>query len=193
MDYYENYMTENDVIGEKMFYKCARLQQMVLPSTVTIIGGSAFDTSGLRSVIIPDKVTTVGHDAFGSSSKLEKVIIGKNVRQLDKEVFYASAVKDAYVSPLTPPNVDTYLFSSNPTIHVYASALEAYQNSKWAEYGTIVGDLTDEIFDAIEEIDDEQLIKDNGDDAIYDLMGRRVSDMKPVTIYIRNGKKFVVK
>ena len=27
--------------------------------------------------------------------------------------------------------------------------------------------------------------------ATYDLMGRRVTDLKPGTIYIRNGKKFM--
>lgn len=46
--YYESYTTENDVIGKKMFYKCSKLQQMVLPTSVTIIGVSAFDLMGRK-------------------------------------------------------------------------------------------------------------------------------------------------
>jgi len=46
--YYESYTTENDVVGKKMFYKCSKLQQMVLPTSVTIIGVSAFDLMGRK-------------------------------------------------------------------------------------------------------------------------------------------------
>jgi hypothetical protein len=114
---------------------------------------------------------------------------------LEKGVFYGSNVKDAYVTPLTPPNVSSYLFSSNPTIHVYASALEAYQNSQWAEYGTIVGDLTDDIIDGISapKCDEEKMDKNQRwadyDEAIFDLFGRKVTHLQPGSIYIKNGKK----
>ena len=197
--YYQSYTTSLNIMGDYAFADFKKLVSIQLPSSITKIGACAFDKTGLRSIVIPDNVTTVGHDAFGSSSKLKTVVIGKKVSQLEKGAFYASDVKDAYVTPLTPPSVSSYLFSSNPTIHVYASALEAYQNSQWAEYGTIVGDLTDDIIDGISALKgnfaEEDLFRTQNptskDGAIFDLFGRRVINLQPGTIYIKNGKKIV--
>ena len=109
-------------------------------------------------------------------------------------MFYGSPVKDVYVKALTPPTESGYLFSSNPTIHVYASALAAYQASAWANYGTIVGDLDDcELISAIEapEMIDESVNSKFVNSQCYDLFGRRVTVPQPSTIYIRNGKKYI--
>ncbi|MBO7138412.1 MAG: hypothetical protein J6V92_08100, partial [Bacteroidaceae bacterium] len=46
--YYESYTTEDNVVGKKMFYYCSNLQSMVLPTSLTIIGVSAFDLFGRR-------------------------------------------------------------------------------------------------------------------------------------------------
>ena len=193
--YYQSYFTSPNTMGDYAFAGFKKLVSIKLPSSITKIGVCAFDRTGLRTIIIPDKVTTVGDDAFGSSSNLKTIVIGKNVSQLGKGTFYGSDVKDAYVTPLTPPSVGSYLFSSNPTIHVYASALEKYRASAWAEYGTIVGDLTDDIIDGIESHKDFKDYSDLKDlnVATYDLMGRRVTEMKPGNIYIRNGNKVYVK
>ncbi|MBQ4002929.1 MAG: hypothetical protein II600_03035, partial [Bacteroidaceae bacterium] len=107
-------------------------------------------------------------------------------------VFYNSAVKDAYVKALTPPSISAYLFSSNPTIHVYARALAAYQASAGAEFGTLVGDLDEyEVITAEEQIPKRRVVTD--DAAIYDLSGRSVGRNQPAGIYIRRGKKIFVK
>ena len=141
---------------------------------------------------IPDKVTSVGEDAFAYCNQLTTVIIGRGVKSLSKGTFYNSQVKDVYVKALTPPSVGSYLLSSNPTIHVYASAVAAYKASEWNNYGTIVGDLTDEIIDGLKDPKDFNDQKDSKD-FVFDLTGRRVTKMKPGTIYIRNGKKYLVK
>jgi hypothetical protein len=145
---------------------------------------------------IPDKVTTIGEDAFAYCSKLSTVVIGTAVKTVSKGAFYDSKVKDVYCKPLTPPSVSSYLFNSNPTIHVYANALSKYQASSWANYGTIVGDLTDEILDGIEDLNDSKDHNDLDDKDFnadtFDLMGRKVTDLKPGNIYIRNGKKVII-
>ena len=66
--YFESYTTENDVIGEKMFYQCSNLQQMELPTTVTTIKKNAFANTGLKKIDIPGSVRSLGEDAFASSS-----------------------------------------------------------------------------------------------------------------------------
>ena len=110
---------------------------------------------------------------------------------MEQGVFYSSPVKDAYVKALTPPSINNYLFSSKPTIHVYAKALAAYKASAWADFGTIVGDLEDCI-DGIQSpaISSEEIFADG---TIYNLQGMRVTDLHPGTIYIQNGKKFMFK
>ena len=139
--YVENFVTSNDVIGEKMFYECSKLEAMVLPATLTTIQTNAFARTGLKTIDIPGTVTKIGGDAFAYCGSLETVVIGKNVKQLNQGVFYSSAVKTAYVKPTTPPGVPAYLFSSNPKIYVYTSFLADYQDSGWKSYGTLVGGL----------------------------------------------------
>ena len=180
-------------IPASAFQNYKKLISIRLPLTLTSINGTTFSGSGIKSIVIPDKVTSVGGDAFAYCNSLSTVYVGKSVRTMSQGVFYSSAVKNAYVAALTPPEVNNYLFSSKPIIHVYPSAVEAYENSRWAEFGTIVGDLTEEIVDGIEELE-EFKDSDTLDDfnvATYDLMGRKVTSLQPGSIYIRNGKKFM--
>ena len=193
--YYQSYSTALNVMGAYAFDSFKKLVSMKLPLTITKIGDRAFRFSGLKMIEIPDRVTSIGLEAFGGSSMLTAVIVGKKVSSIAQGVFYNSPVKDVYVKALTPPTLSDYIFNSNPTIHVYASALSKYQASSWAKFGTIVGDLTDDMIDGIETPFEgtEVFPRGDSDGATYDLMGRRVTDLKPGTIYIRNGKKFMMK
>ena len=190
--YYETYTCPVNTIGAKLFYNCSNLTNIILPKTITRINSNAFANSGITGISIPDNVTTVYGDAFAYCKNLETVIIGRKVSELSQGVFYSSPVKDAYVYATTPPKVSAYLFSSKPVIHVYASSLAAYKASDWAQYGTLVGDLDN--YTAIEDVEPDN-VENNTDAAIYDLSGRRVkaSELKPGSIYVRKGKKFIAK
>lgn len=139
--YYESLTTVEDVIGERMFSECRKLQNVVLPATLRAIGSNAFSRSGLRKIDIPNTVTHLGFDAFAYCSALTQVVIGSRVGTLAQGVFYSSPVRTAHVKPLTPPATSAYLFSSNPAIRVYTQALEDYRASGWASYGTLSGNL----------------------------------------------------
>ena len=190
-------------IPNALFQNITKLVTIKLPQiNLTSIGSAAFSGSGIKFVEIPDKVTSVGGDAFAYCNQLVAVVIGKNVKSMDQGVFYGSGnIKEAYVKPLTPPTlngVSDYLFSGKSrTIHVYPSAVDAYEAANWGRFGTIVGDLTDEMVDGIQppsiSFEGEALSRDGWDGAIFDLFGRRVTDLKPGTIYIKNGRKFIVK
>ena len=135
---------------------------------------------------IPDAITSIGLEAFGDCSMLSTVILGKGLKTISQGVFYNTPVKDVYVKALTPPTLSDYIFNSNPTIHVYASALAKYQASSWAKFGKIVGDLEDFI-DGIQSI--EELVEKKDETPIYNIQGIQVTNLQPGSIYIRNGKK----
>ena len=188
--YYEDYTTASDEIGRNSFYYCAKLGSVVLPQSVNTIGRQAFSRSGLQDVEIPEGVTSIGFDAFAYCSQLSKVIIGPDVEKIQQGAFYESAVKDVYVKPTTPPVIASYLFSSKPIIHVYASALADYEASGWAEFGTLVGDLEECELTKVEDI--EVISQTTPKDGyIYDMFGRRVSSLQPAKIYIKDGKKII--
>ena len=195
VSYYQTYRTSVNSMGTSAFDGFKKLISVLLPNSLTKIEQTAFRNSGLKMIEIPEAVTTIGMDAFAGCGQLSTVIIGSKVRTMEQGVFYSSAVKEVYVKPLTPPSIADYLFSSKPIIHVYSSALSAYQNSAWANFGTIVGDLEDcEIITTpILAPDEETHYENDSDRAVYNLQGIRVTNLKLGTIYMRNGKKFMLK
>ena len=174
------------------FQGIKKLVSIKFPSSLTSIGSDAFSRTGLNTVVIPDKVTSVGGDAFAYCDNLNSVVIGEKVRTLDQGVFYESKIKDAYVKAHTPPSISAYLFSSEPTIHVYSQDLAKYQKSAWAEFGTIVGDLENcEVITAIDAPNEEISSVEDSDGAIYNLQGMKVSELQAGSIYIQNGQKII--
>ena len=182
------------------FQNVKKLVSIKLPFVTTSIGSGAFSGSGIKFIEIPDKVTTIGGDAFAYCNSLTTVVIGKGVKTMEQGIFYgSSAVKEVYMKAATPPTlngVSDYLFSGkNRTIHVYPDAVEKYKAANWERFGTIVGDLTDEMVDGIEAVQEETLPQRGSEEGAdtFDLMGRKVTNLQPGSIYIRNGKKFMVK
>ncbi|MBQ2301307.1 MAG: leucine-rich repeat domain-containing protein, partial [Bacteroidaceae bacterium] len=141
--YTGSFTTEDNAIGEEMFYGLSKLQTIVLPSTITSIKKNAFAKTGIKKVDIPNSVYSLGEDAFAYCNSLASVVVGKRVKSISKGAFYGSgSLKKAYVKPITPPSVSSYLFSSKPTVYVYKEALADYKASGWKEYyGTIYGTL----------------------------------------------------
>lgn len=191
--YYQSNRTSLNVMGNDAFSGCKQLISIRLPKTTTRIGTNAFSRSGLKEIFIPDAVTAIANDAFAYCEQLSRVVIGSKVKTFSQGAFYSSPVKEAFVFPTTPPTISAYLFSSNPIIHVHAKSLEAYKKSGWAEYGTLVGDLDDyEDITAVEPmvIEEEEFSEEA---PVFDLFGRETNDLQSGTIYIKNGKKVMVR
>ena len=60
-------------IGSGVFTLCNNLKNIDIPETVTKIGGSAFERTGLTSIKIPASVTNIGGTAFYQCRQLESV------------------------------------------------------------------------------------------------------------------------
>lgn len=75
--------------GIGVFDGCSSLESIVLPDSVTSIGGRAFiGCSALRRVNIPDSVTSIGHRAFHALLNLEGISIPESVTSVGELAFY---------------------------------------------------------------------------------------------------------
>ena len=89
------------VLGTNLFYGRPGPGTVVIPSSVTTIGNSAFSESELQSITIPSSVTSIGSTAFSFNS-LGAVTIPNSVTSIGTDAF-----RDGGVSALTLSNPST--------------------------------------------------------------------------------------
>ncbi len=84
----ENYEIKKGtkVICDGAFCDCF-LESIVIPSSVTSIGKTAYALSGLKSITIPSSVTSIGDRAFGKCDSLKFIIIPSSVTSIGDGVF----------------------------------------------------------------------------------------------------------
>lgn len=71
-------LTNPTNIGDRTFYNCSSLTNIIIPNNVTNIGVEAFlDCSNLTSVIIPDSITSIGSFAFNRTG-LTNITVDSN-------------------------------------------------------------------------------------------------------------------
>ena len=75
-------------IGSSAFASFTSLVSIVIPSSVTSIGSSAFQSyTSLTSVVIPSSVTSIGSNTFQYCSALTSVVIPNSVTRIGGEIF----------------------------------------------------------------------------------------------------------
>ena len=163
-------------IGKASFCNCSALTTIEIPSNVTEIKQCAFTGSGLTSIYIPASVTAIGSSAFHNCSSLSSVT----------------------VRATTPPTLEPYVFSNNAEgrkIYVPNEALDAYKSAQfWQEYANDILPISDIPGSGMTGIESMEDVRSQMEDVYYTIDGRKV-DSKPTQrgIYIKNGKKIVVK
>jgi predicted nucleic acid-binding protein len=76
-------------IGERAFYQCSDLENIVIPSSVSRIGKWAFSgCSSLKDVTVPAGVTEIQDCTFKECSDMITVTIPGSVVKIGKEAFY---------------------------------------------------------------------------------------------------------
>ena len=115
-----------------------------IPAAVTAIEEGAFyGCTGLTSVAIPKAVTTIGWSAFYGCTGLISVSIAAGVTSIEGGAFSGcTALADVYCYatrvPTTSSNAFEYSLSENTTLHVPASAMDAYvTTAPWSHFSTI--------------------------------------------------------
>lgn len=85
--YYSSYTTENNVLGEYMFYSSDTFESVILPKNITTIESDAFrNCSNLSCVTIFENVKSIGADAF-LDSNLSEITIPESVETIEHGAF----------------------------------------------------------------------------------------------------------
>ena len=70
------------------FYKSTNVENLILPNTLATIGEEMFYRSKLKTVVIPASVTTIGGSAFRNCSSLTSIEIPASVETIEAKAFY---------------------------------------------------------------------------------------------------------
>lgn len=65
----------------------SKVESLVLPADVTVIGDGAFAGSDIREIIIPENVSVIGDFAFYGCTSLESVTLPSSLREIGKSTF----------------------------------------------------------------------------------------------------------
>jgi hypothetical protein len=84
-------------IGIRAFSMCTNLVDVVIPSSIEMIGSNAFENSGLKSVVLPENVE-VEYEAFYGSS-LTSVVVSSGVFLGHKTFYGCSALENVEIEP----------------------------------------------------------------------------------------------
>ena len=141
------------------------------------------------------KVTSIGVRAFYYCTGLTSVTIGNSVTSIGYNAFaFCTNLTDFYCYAEGVPTANSYAFGDSPvkkvTLHVPAGAVNAYKAATpWSDFKEIVALTNDDPQPT--EID-KIVVTDSNKGVFYHLNGRRV-DNPSKGLYIKNGKKYVVK
>lgn len=196
-------------IAEEAFSGCRLLTSVSLPATLTNIWYKAFaDCTGLTEIELPSRMLYIGNYAFSGCTNLRTLKFSPVMQTIGNYAFTLCPQLETIVVPCqTPPTVSDDAFLTRIPYSTGAYSLDSsdgnvYRNAtlyvpygcrqRYAEapgWGS---------FQHIAELDDNAVRTTMAtttipDTSIHDLQGRRLSAQPQRGLYIRGGRKFVVK
>ena len=113
-----NFVYEDDVLFNKdksriISFRNQIIKSYVIPSSVTSIGDSAFDTChSLSGIIIPSSVTSIGKGAFSSCDSLSEIVIPSSVTSIGDSAFSGCDSLSEIVIPSSVTSIGDSAFFS---------------------------------------------------------------------------------
>ena len=180
-------------INSRAFMGCTGITGVTFPEGLTTIGQYAFDgCTGLTSVIIPEGVTTIGNAAFQGCTGLTTIVIPSTVTSINNHAFDGcNHLTTVYSYMKTPPTISPYAFSNrkNAILYVPYGRAGVYGKANyWKQFKEIIE------MESPTGISTVNTGQSNADTHWFTLEGFKLNS-QPVQkgIYIRNGKKVVIK
>ena len=88
------------IICNGAFWHCSSLAEIVIPASVTSIGGLAFSGCGsLSSIVIPASVASIGDGAFSGCGSLSSIVIPASVTSIGNRTFSGCGSLSSIVIP----------------------------------------------------------------------------------------------
>ena len=171
--------TSNDTVGEMMFWDCVNLKEIKLPLSITVIGGGAFqECVSLKSISIPEGVSVIGYGVFWGCHSLE-----------------------SFTLPTSLANVNNYIIEECPNMKSLRCLAPEPPKCEAKTFNNVEGIILYVPYGCRDIIEDNPSIIKNYHYAsemmksptIFDLSGKQVQYISSKGIYIKNGKKFVVR
>lgn len=93
-------------------FNCAeKLTAIDIPDTVKIIGGNAFENTGLTDVSVPDTVEKLDSGAFEDCTKLTHIKLPKNMTSIPHSIFKGCTSLSSVDFPDAATNIEMYAFA----------------------------------------------------------------------------------
>lgn len=102
-------------IGERAFCGCASLEGIALPASLTTLGESSFERSGLRQAALAgcSGLRNIGPWTFAHCSLLTAVSLPEGVGSLAEGMFFDCELLSAIVVPESVTSLPAYLFTND--------------------------------------------------------------------------------
>ena len=112
-------------IGGKAFQSCGSLTSIVLPSGLTTIGSNTFQSTKIQTLVLPATLTSVGGAAFHSMSTVQTLV-------------FANTSFDGWSTNVTfngvNPNIIFFAGSDPTTLTNHYTQWATYKTMKYADY-----------------------------------------------------------
>ena len=128
------------IICKLAFWGRSSLSEIVIPSSVTSIGNSAFsDCSSLSEVVIPSSVTRIGDSVFWYCRTLSDIVIPSSVTRIgDSAFFYCSSLSNIVIpSSVTRIGDSAFFYCSSLSEVVIPSSVTSIGNSAFSNCSSL--------------------------------------------------------
>lgn len=94
----QTWATQNDTIGERMFYNMPMLRRLVLPQGTKAINNYAVSECRLLvEAVLPNGLLAIGNNAFENDGKLSEANLPSTLTTLGEYAFYETAVREVTI------------------------------------------------------------------------------------------------
>ena len=126
-------------IGNSAFYDCDSLREISLPSTLKMIGESAFDDSSLERIEMPDSVTVLGKYVFSGCGNLSYVKLSAGLKAIPYRAFDDCSFLSSIIIPKGVTSIGASAFSGCSALEqiTLPSSLKAVENSAFEDCSSL--------------------------------------------------------